>query len=58
VKNISENIDKSKEDSKDFDSLSKEEKIDSSVDIIEKKKESLINEDGTLSATISKKLKV
>jgi len=58
VKSISENIDKSKEDSKEFDSWSKEEKIDSSVDIIEKKKESLINEDGTLSGTISKKLKV
>jgi len=58
VKKISESAEKLKEDSKDFDSLSKEEKIDSSVDIIEKKKESLINEDGTLSGTISKKHKV
>ena len=57
MKKISENIDKSKEDSKDFDSLSKEEKIDSSVDIIEKKKEIFINEDGTLSGTVSKKHK-
>jgi hypothetical protein len=58
MKKISESINKSKEDEKDFDSLSKEEKIDSSIDIIERKKEFFINEDGTLSGTVSKKHKV
>ena len=58
MKKISESADKLKEDSKDFDLLNKEEKIDSSVDIIVKKKESFINEDGPLSGTIIKKHKV
>ena len=58
IKKISESVSKTKEDDKDSESLSEDEKSDLQIDIIDKKKESFINEEGTLSGTISRKHKV